>query len=599
MKNAKPPARSPQKKQPFIVREIDARMLRKHPTLSKGARMLWLTMLSMANAKTGELRHREHWYCGKEIDRRAEISDRTRQQQMKELIMVGLVRMEQERREGVLTDSLTGHKRWRKGVFGETHYFVFKSPHKDWFSYTEDQKSPHKQRVSTARKYSQPLESRNTPNKTEGQYQKSPHKQRVSTARKFYRAGRISATSTSVLHQETGVGVSGSVAGGSSLDGSTVGRASASAVDSDIANPLEENGGYAAESSSSSLSGKAPAEKNDDDSAAGAATLSPEAPDRIELLLEKAKAILVGKGHDHDFVEIALARVEQRAVDWGKAPATVQYYLTGFENALQSPEESQLVRDLVEERKARYEKFGIPRDLTQLRLTPEQQEARRRFNELHNGTPVQPKSENSFSDVQQEPAPKIEPIPNTPWPVSSGTLTITRDEAAQLLFNAKHHRGEAVERTWNAVQRKLARFENHTGEFQSEEKRREFSGLLYRLHNKKQANAGRNQRRRELRKQRHATHDDLLKDTNNYGKLQWGGRYIVVRTGGDRREIISHNAAQALTGCSTEHMAEHLRANGFWAEVYQPATKHRTRDGQAKKQTENKHSFQGKAKTQR
>jgi hypothetical protein len=64
------------------------------------------------------------------------------------------------------------------------------------------------------------------------------------------------------------------------------------------------------------------------------------------------------------------------------------------------------------------------------------------------------------------------------------------------------------------------------------------------------------------------THDDLLKDKINYGLLQWGGRYIVVRTGGDRREIISYNTAQAMTGCSAEHMAEHLRADGLWAEVY-------------------------------
>jgi hypothetical protein len=38
---------------PFIVREISAEMLRKNPQISKGARMLWLTMKSMADQRTG------------------------------------------------------------------------------------------------------------------------------------------------------------------------------------------------------------------------------------------------------------------------------------------------------------------------------------------------------------------------------------------------------------------------------------------------------------------------------------------------------------------------------------------------------------------
>jgi hypothetical protein len=369
MKNTTPTVSHRAKKRPFVVREIDSRMLRAHPELSKGARMLWLTMLSMANAKTGELRHREHWYCGKEIDRRAEISDRTRQQQIKELVRFGLVRMERERTEGMLTDRITGRKRWRSGVLGEVHYFVFKSPHKDWFSYTAAQKSPHKHWGSSTVQFPQPLESRNTPKKTKGQYRKSPHKQRSPTTRKFYHAGRISATSTSVLHQEGSVGVSESVASGSSLDGSTAGRALASAVESDIPN------GEEIDESSSSVSGKAPEEKNDDDS-----SISPDAPDRIEQLLEKAKTILVSRGHERDYVEIALELVEQRAVDWDKVPATVQYYLVGFETHLRSSEERNLVRDRVEKQRARYAKFGIPLDLTELRLTPEQEEARQTFN---------------------------------------------------------------------------------------------------------------------------------------------------------------------------------------------------------------------------
>jgi hypothetical protein len=248
--------------------------------------------------------------------------------------------------EVVRLDRITGRKRWRSGVLGEVHYFVFKSPHKDWFSHAVAQKSAHQQALSTARKYSQPLESRNTPNKTKGQNDKSPHKQRSSTTQKFYHAGRISATSTSVVHQKASLGVS-----------------------SDIENEYENR------DESSSVSGNAPVEKNDDDS-----PISPDAPDRIELLLEKAKTILVSRGHERDYVEIALDLIEQRSVDWGKAPATVQYYLVAFDNVERSHEESYLVSDLVKKRRARYAKFGMLVDFAKMQLTPEQEEARQTFN---------------------------------------------------------------------------------------------------------------------------------------------------------------------------------------------------------------------------
>jgi hypothetical protein len=67
-----------------------------------------------------------------------------------------------------------------------------------------------------------------------------------------------------------------------------------------------------------------------------------------------------------------------------------------------------------------------------------------------------------------------------------------------------------------------------------------------------------------------ASHDELLKDENNYGKLQWAGRYIVARAPAAVARFLTRDTVQALTGCSAEHMVEHLRTNGFWAEVYQP-----------------------------
>jgi hypothetical protein len=116
-------------KRPFIVREISAEMLRKHPHLSKGARMLWLTMKSMADHRTGELRHRSHWYTGKEIDMRAEISMRRRKDLMKELVDAGFVHWERERLTRYVKDRLTGHQRMRS-VLGRTRYSIVKHPHK-------------------------------------------------------------------------------------------------------------------------------------------------------------------------------------------------------------------------------------------------------------------------------------------------------------------------------------------------------------------------------------------------------------------------------------------------------------------------------------
>ena len=177
MKNAKPPASS-QKKRPYIVREST-------PCFVSYKALKGPYVGGLMQAKHGQRENRRVAPSGALVLRRRNRppSRSFKARQMKELLRVGLVRMERQRTDGMLTDRLTGRKRWRSGVLGEVHYTVFKSPHKDWFSYAAAQKSPHKQRAVSKVQFSRPLESRNTPNKTEGRNDKSPHKQRVSTMR--------------------------------------------------------------------------------------------------------------------------------------------------------------------------------------------------------------------------------------------------------------------------------------------------------------------------------------------------------------------------------------------------------------------------------
>lgn len=116
-------------RKPFIVREVRADMLKPHPVLSKGARGLWMTLLGMANAKTGELRHRDHWYSGKEIQRRAQVCHVLRKRFMRDLIAAGYVLMERIRVSRVIGGRI-------RSVLGETRYTVFKSPYSSCHSST-------------------------------------------------------------------------------------------------------------------------------------------------------------------------------------------------------------------------------------------------------------------------------------------------------------------------------------------------------------------------------------------------------------------------------------------------------------------------------
>jgi hypothetical protein len=86
-------------------------------------------MLSMADHKTGELRHREHWFNAAYIEREADICDRLRKKYMRELVNKGYVKMERIRN----VRNIRGRKR---AVLGETHYTVFKEPHKHSVSST-------------------------------------------------------------------------------------------------------------------------------------------------------------------------------------------------------------------------------------------------------------------------------------------------------------------------------------------------------------------------------------------------------------------------------------------------------------------------------
>ena len=116
---------SPVKKKPFIVREIPAPMLRRNVELSRNARFLWATMLSLADARTGELRKGEHWFDGAYIEREAQMCDRLRKKHMRELMAAGYVTTSRIR----IVRFIRGRKR---EVLGEVHYTVHREQqHRD------------------------------------------------------------------------------------------------------------------------------------------------------------------------------------------------------------------------------------------------------------------------------------------------------------------------------------------------------------------------------------------------------------------------------------------------------------------------------------
>jgi hypothetical protein len=103
-------------RKPFVV-AAPAPMLKRNPTLSKNARNLYMTMWTLADGKTGELRINGRWLQSVVIDRAAEMCRDIRMKCMRELIALGLVSFDRERVERFVK----GRKRV---VLGRTRYCV-------------------------------------------------------------------------------------------------------------------------------------------------------------------------------------------------------------------------------------------------------------------------------------------------------------------------------------------------------------------------------------------------------------------------------------------------------------------------------------------
>jgi hypothetical protein len=88
-------------------------LLRRKADLSKNARLLHGTLRAMADAKTGELRIRDHGWTPAEIDREAQISHVTRKAAMRELIAAGLADSKRDRITVTVKDRLSGKYRKR------------------------------------------------------------------------------------------------------------------------------------------------------------------------------------------------------------------------------------------------------------------------------------------------------------------------------------------------------------------------------------------------------------------------------------------------------------------------------------------------------
>jgi hypothetical protein len=109
-----------QSTKPFIV-DVPATLLKRNTELSKAARVLYSTMRSLADGKTGALKIKDRWLKAKAIDAAAEMCRDVRLCAMRELVALGLASMERERVERVIK----GRKR---AVFGIAHYFVYRQP---------------------------------------------------------------------------------------------------------------------------------------------------------------------------------------------------------------------------------------------------------------------------------------------------------------------------------------------------------------------------------------------------------------------------------------------------------------------------------------
>jgi hypothetical protein len=302
-------ALQPKQRKIFIVREVPATMLQRNPDISKGARHLWLVMKSMADHRTGELRHRQHWFTGEEIDNRAEICDETRKKYMRELVALDLVRMERVRVDRVLRDHPSGHQR-RRTVLGETHYTVATSPPKHGSSSTAKKIRPRKPGVLL-----------------------QPNSSIVE---------EIGSQFLSENHQGAASGVYEQVHSTAIARNQNHHRA-----------PLDP--------------------KTDDDS-------SFDTGERIGNLQDNASRELANQGHDPEFVDLALARIDERASDVGTVPGSSAYYIRAFHTLLKNARECDELTDELLRRRRLREKYMGTAHIADLQLTGEQDELRKQFN---------------------------------------------------------------------------------------------------------------------------------------------------------------------------------------------------------------------------
>jgi hypothetical protein len=303
-------ALQPKQRKPFVIRDVPVTMVQRNADISKGAQHLWMVMKSMADHRTGELRHRQHWFTGKEIDRRAGICDETRKKYMRELVALSLARMERVRVDRVLMDRLSGHRR-RRTVLGETRYTVAKSLLKHSGSSTAKKISPRKPRV-LLQPTSSIVEEVGSP---------------------FLSENHQGAASD--VHSQ---GQSAGVAGGQNHH-------------------------------------PAPSDpKTDDDSHF-------DVGERIGNLQDRAARELESQGHNREFVDLALSRIDERSSDAGTVPSSPAYYVRAFRTLLENEREcAELTDELLRRRRLR-EKYLGTSNIVDLKPTAEQEERRKQFNE--------------------------------------------------------------------------------------------------------------------------------------------------------------------------------------------------------------------------
>jgi len=104
----------------FIV-DTSARMLRKNPELSKNARQLYLTLRSLADGKSGELRIGDRWLKAITFETAAEICRNVRLRAMRELMVLGLVTVTRPRVLRVIGGRI-------RSVAGPVRYTVHRDP---------------------------------------------------------------------------------------------------------------------------------------------------------------------------------------------------------------------------------------------------------------------------------------------------------------------------------------------------------------------------------------------------------------------------------------------------------------------------------------